>query len=200
MDAQRQFFDARANDWEAQCYPPKIRAQLKAFVPAWQVAANTKVLDLGCGPGILLPYLAAYGAHVVAVDVSKNMLLNAADKGLAPELVQADAHYLPFASATFHQVVCFAAFPHFSDPSQATRECARVLRPGGSLVIAHLLSRQELAQHHAHHQAVAADVLPEADAMETLLAAAGLRLLELVDQPGRYLARARREPESSCPS
>jgi ubiquinone/menaquinone biosynthesis C-methylase UbiE len=200
MDAQRQFFDARAHDWEARCYPPETRARLQAFLPSWQVETGAHVLDLGTGPGVLLPYLAAYGVRVVAVDISMAMLQQAARKSMAFELVQADAQRLPFVDATFHQVICFAAFPHFPDKAQAAQECARVLRPGGTLVIAHLLSREELARHHGHHGAVAADVLPEAGAMEAMLAAAGLRLIELVDHPGRYLARARRESEPSCPS
>jgi ubiquinone/menaquinone biosynthesis C-methylase UbiE len=200
MDVQRQFFDARARHWETRCYPPETRARLEDFLPTWQIAAGTMILDIGTGPGVLLPYLAAYGAQVVAVDISMAMLQQAAHKAIASGLVQADAQFLPFANASFHQVICFAAFPHFPDKAQAVRECARVLRPGGTLVIAHLLSRQELAQHHSRHSAVAADTLPEAGAMEAMLAAAGLRLIELVDHPGRYLARARRESEPSCPS
>lgn len=192
MDPQRHFFDERAAGWEAACYPPETRARLEAFLPAWGVQPGTRVLDVGTGPGVLLPYLAACGAQVTALDISHPMLQQAARKGLAQGLVQADAQHLPFAADRFHQVICFAAFPHFADQLQAAREFARVLRPGGTLVIAHLLSREELRAHHGQHAAVAGHGLPEAPAMAALLAQAGLTLLELVDQPGRYLARARR--------
>ncbi len=192
MDPQRAFFDTRAEDWEECCYPAETRARLVAFLPHWEVQPGTRVLDVGTGPGVLLPYLANQGAEVIALDISHPMLQQAAHKRQALGIVQADAQALPFAPASFHHVICFAAFPHFASPHQAAREFARVLRPGGTLIIAHLLSREELRAHHATHGAVAGDVLPEAEAMRTLLTGAGFRLLELIDQPGRYLARAQR--------
>jgi hypothetical protein len=62
-------------------------------------------------------------------------------------VVQADSHHLPFDANTFDNVICFAAFPHFDDPDLALFEMARVARSGARVVIAHLLSREELARH-----------------------------------------------------
>jgi hypothetical protein len=69
---------------------------------------------------------------------------------------------------------------------------ARVLRVGGTLVIAHLMSRHELAAHHASHSQVAGDVLPEDAKMAGFFQQAGLILHGIIDQPGCYLAKGTR--------
>jgi ubiquinone/menaquinone biosynthesis C-methylase UbiE len=103
-------------------------------------------------------------------------------------VLQADAHYLPFDANIFDNVICFAAFPHFDDPALALFEMARVARPGARVVIAHLLSREELARHHGDHTAVADDILPDAEHMRVIFHRAGLDEPWIEDRPGRYLA------------
>jgi ubiquinone/menaquinone biosynthesis C-methylase UbiE len=86
-------------------------------------------------------------------------------------------------------VICFAAFPHFEDQGEAVREMGRVLRPGGELVIAHLMSREELARHHAEHASVARDLLPDDHRMRAFFVEAELSPPEIVNMPGRYMAK-----------
>ncbi len=193
--ARRDFFDARASDWEASCYPEEVRGRLLELLPCFDLAPAARVLDVGTGPGVLIPYLRrAVGpaGRVVAFDLSLPMVRKAREKPLAPQdlVLQADGHRLPFRAAVFDRVICFAAFPHFDDPALALGEMARVLRPGGRLVIAHLLSREELARHHGGHDAVADDILPDADRMRLLFRGAGLETPTIEDRPGRYLAAA----------
>jgi hypothetical protein len=57
-------------------------------------------------------------------------------------------------------------------------------------VIAHLLSREELLQHHNTHPSVAQDRLPEAEVMRQLFWEAGFTIPGIRDEPGLYLARA----------
>lgn len=197
--SRREFFDARASDWEATCYPEEVRGRLVELLSCFGLAPGACVLDVGTGPGVLIPYLRrAVGpeGRVVAFDLSLPMVRKAREKPLAPHdlVVQADGHRLPFRRAVFDRVICFAAFPHFDDPGLALEEMGRVLKPGGSLVIAHLLSREELARHHGGHAAVADDVLPPAPVMEALFARAGLEPPSIEDCPGRYLACGRKPP------
>jgi len=193
--ARRDFFDARASDWEASCYPEEVRGRLLELLPCFDLTPGARVLDVGTGPGVLIPYLRrAVGpaGRVVAFDLSLPMARKAREKPLSPRdlVLQADGHRLPFRAAVFDRVICFAAFPHFDDPALALAEMARVLRPGGRLVIAHLLSREELARHHGGHEAVADDILPPPALMGELFARAGLEPPSIEDRPGRYLASA----------
>jgi len=190
--SQREFFDDRAHEWERNCYPEEARLRLEELIPFFGLSSAARVLDLGTGPGVLIPYLGrSVGPRggICAVDLSLRMVRQARLKPLRPlDLVlQADAHYLPFGDAVFDNVVCFAAFPHFDHPELALHEMARVARPGGRVVVAHLLSRAELARHHGGHEAVADDILPDNVRMRGYFLQAGLGDPVIEDRPGRYL-------------
>lgn len=195
VKGKEEFFELRAASWEQTCYPPEVRARLEALLPQFDIGPGEWVLDVGTGPGILIPYvqrLVGSEGRVVAFDLAGAMTVEAAKKCAAPWglALQADVHAIPCRSGAFDRVLCFAAFPHFKNPLQSLREMARVLKPKGKLVIAHLLSREELARHHATHEEVRRDVLPDAQTMTFLITAAGLHLRTLVDESGRYLLKA----------
>jgi SAM-dependent methyltransferase len=99
------------------------------------------VLEVGCGSAPCARWLAAQGAHPVALDLSRGMLAAAAalnrETGIDVPLVQAGAEHLPFADATF-DLACsaFGAVPFVASPVEVMREVFRVLRPGGRWVFA----------------------------------------------------------------
>jgi SAM-dependent methyltransferase len=100
-----------------------------------------RVLEVGCGSAPCARWLAAAGAHPVALDLSGAMLRHAAALGAstgAPvPLVQAGAERLPFADASFDAVCsAFGAVPFVAEPERVMREVVRVLRPGGRWVFA----------------------------------------------------------------
>lgn len=194
MQKDTRFFDTRAEHWEETCYPPPVRERLLKLIEAFGITPEERVLDVGTGPGVLLPYLrdrVGPSGRLCAFDLSMQMLRQARQKPRAAQdtVLQADAHHIPFRDEMFDRVICFAAFPHFQDPRYALQEMSRVLNPGGHLIIAHLMSRKELAAHHASHASVATDVLPEHDHMKMLFVDARLSASDIVDRPGRYLAR-----------
>lgn len=78
------------------------------------------------------------------------------------------------------------------DFRQAVHEMARVLKPKGALVIAHLMSREELARHHGEHEAVARDVLPDDRQMTSFFWEAMLSRPKILNRPGQYLAKGRK--------
>lgn len=99
------------------------------------------VLDLGCGNGKLLPELdrAMTGrGRIVGVDMSPDMLGMAAEatRGLETvELRAGDALAIPLPDASVDRIVSIQVFEYIADLAPALAECARVLRPGGLLVI-----------------------------------------------------------------
>lgn len=191
------FFDRKAPQWEATCYPPHVRTRLADLIPHFGLAPGDRVLDIGTGTGILLPYLQARvgpAGHITALDRSLPMVARADRKRrwFRDLSLQADVHQLPFGNGVFDTVVCFAAFPHFQDPVRAMAEMGRVAASGGRVIIAHLMSRAELAAHHATHQAVRGHGLPAEAEMMAMVRAAGMRCTTIIDEPGRYLARGER--------
>jgi len=108
------------------------------------------------------------------------------------EVVCASAMDMPFEDASFDAVVCFAAFPHFSDKALALREMARVAKGGAPVIIAHLLGRKQLEAHHGTHPAVADDHLPDDVTICALFLQTGLPAPQVTDLENYYEAKARK--------
>jgi ubiquinone/menaquinone biosynthesis C-methylase UbiE len=104
--------------------------------------AGKRLLDLGCGDGLLTMTLARAGARSVGIDIDRSMLAAAAARtASAPgsaRFVEGRVENLPFPEATFDVVVMMAVLCLLPESTQAVREAVRVLRPGGRLVIGDL--------------------------------------------------------------
>ena len=90
------------------------------------------LLDVACGAGLLAPVLKAGWRHV-GIDLSSLSLRQARDHGVTP--VRGDALRLPFADGCFDCVVAGEALEHLPGLEAVCAELARVLSPGGTLVV-----------------------------------------------------------------
>lgn len=193
MNHRRQFFDQAAADWDA-LEVKETHVRLREIVAGLGIAPGAAVLDVGCGTGILLPLLRENmngDGHVVALDLSGEMLKRALGKRQKAVYVQGDAQGLPLPEGTFDWVLCNAVFPHFADKSRALAEISRVLRMEGRLVICHTASRQAINEfHHSVGDVVAHDTIPDKGEMLRLLREAGLVEAQVRDEPDRYMAIA----------
>jgi SAM-dependent methyltransferase len=98
-------------------------------------------LDAASGTGRHATYLAQLGHHVVGIDQSAEMLDRAAKRLPGADLCQADLERIPLADNAVDAIVCGLALAHVPELTPVMAEFARVLRPGGHLVISdpHLL-------------------------------------------------------------
>jgi len=101
--------------------------------------AGLDVLDAACGTGRYALLLADPGARVSGVDATEEMIELArqkgASRGLSLDLRAADLRELPLPDASFDLAVCALALCHVPDLRPVAQELARVLRPGGRLVV-----------------------------------------------------------------
>ena len=94
-----------------------------------------RALDAACGTGRHAQRLCELGHDVVGVDTSPEMLARAAANAPSAAFIRADLREVPAADARFDLVICGLALSHLDDIAPALRELARVLRPGGRMVI-----------------------------------------------------------------
>lgn len=138
LDASRRggLLEHFAGAMERHYSPGRTWASLSAGLAALLRLGD--VVDVGSGDGAVAAYLAPRCERLTCVDASERMIEAAASRlrkhGNVRALV-ADAHALPFREASFDAALLFHTLTYAERPEVVVAECARVLRPGGRLVI-----------------------------------------------------------------
>jgi ArsR family transcriptional regulator len=145
-----EFFASAAGQWDrmrAELFGARteLLPLLGLLEPAWVVA------DLGCGTGSLTHAIAPFVQRVIAVDGSAAMLRTArARVGNLPgiEIRRGDLETLPIEDATLDAAFLVLVLPYVAEPGRVIAEAARVLKPGGRLLITDLMphEREEYRQ------------------------------------------------------
>jgi ubiquinone/menaquinone biosynthesis C-methylase UbiE len=134
----RRHFDRWAGRYEEDRRSRWLATLQEEALAALDLQADDRLLDVGCGTGAAVRQAAPLVDHAVGVDLSPAMIARArelaADLGDV-EFHEADSENLPFPDSAFTAALCTTSFHHYPDPRRAAREMARVLAPGGRLVI-----------------------------------------------------------------
>ncbi|HVM63035.1 MAG TPA: methyltransferase domain-containing protein [Verrucomicrobiae bacterium] len=194
QDPRVAFFDHHAATWDDDAQEvAQTLARLESLRGRLGLRPGQDVLEAGCGTGRITGWLVqvVHPGRVVGVDFSPAMLARATARGLAAEFRLLDICAEATVREAFDVVFCFHAFPHFRDPLRALRSIHGLLKPGGELIVLHLIGSRELNAFHARQSdPVCHDRLPGPEAWMGMLANAGWRLLSLADEPDLFLLRA----------
>ena len=193
LDETRAFFAPRAAAWEDRF--PDDDPAYGAAVAELGLRAGQTALDAGCGTGRALPHLrAAVGpaGTVIGVDLTPEMLATARGPGRHRHalLALADARRLPLPGASADGAFAAGLLPHLPDPGRGLADLARVVRPGGRLVLFHPSGRGALAVRHGRR--LRDDDLLAPGPLDRLLQSSGWSLAGYDDGPDRFLAQADR--------
>lgn len=130
-NAYRQFLELERTHWwfrgRRTVYFGLLRHYLQGRRPA-------RVLDLGCGMGGFLPGLDEICDKVYPSDISLESLEHCATRGF-PDSVVSSGYSLPYADDSFDLVCMFDAIEHIPDDHKVMGEVARILKPGGLVLV-----------------------------------------------------------------
>ena len=123
---------------------------------AARLTSSSRVLDLGCGPGVVTETLAADAGEIIAFDIAPEMIYHAFQRCEEAHLanvgfVVGHAERLPFHESSFDIVVTRLTFHHFPDPRAAISEMSRVIRSDGSIIIADVVSSEVPEEAKLHN-------------------------------------------------
>src|SRR5436190_11837568 len=138
-------FSARATEWAAYYADPEPPLSRQHLVSRQRFALDmveaaippcSKILDAGCGPGVMAGKLMERGYAVWGIDFAEPMIRKARELCGSDQFGVGDVEHIPFPDNTFDVVVSLGVIEYLESDEQALREIRRVLRPGGRAVVA----------------------------------------------------------------
>jgi SAM-dependent methyltransferase len=139
-------------------YQPHVQANYLAVertLASLPAGAPRTVLDIGCGDGVLTWRLMRRGFVVVGMDCDLQGLALAnrevTQRGRRPILLRGDGMLIPFRDAAFDAVCAVEVVEHLPDVDRFLSETARVLKPGGHIVVTTPHRRDDGVLHSVHH-------------------------------------------------
>ena len=141
------FFDRLAPGWDADMI--RSDAIIGKILDGAGVTAGKDVLDVACGTGVLFPdYLQRQVGSLTAIDISPEMAKIASEKHPGQVTVLCGDVETAHFDRKFDCILVYNAFPHFPDPEKLIATLAGLLKPGGTLTVAHGMSRAAIDRHH----------------------------------------------------
>jgi ubiquinone/menaquinone biosynthesis C-methylase UbiE len=178
---KKDFFNEKAGVWDEITVHNLEKVQYIAEL--LEIHGDDKILDVGSGTGIMIPFYERYlvNGSVVAVDYSEKMIEVARSK--YPEkqhpkisYLVSDVYDLKF-DADFDLVVCYSCFPHLVDQPLALKILTKALKKGGRLVVAHSDSAKTIKGVHMNNGGeVGNDFLPNMELLKQMMEESGLEV------------------------
>lgn len=188
--AEIDFFDRMAPDWdshEVNSTPVKVR-EILSLLP-W--CRGMRVLDLGTGTGVLVPYLVEKGCRVLGIDASEGMLGCAVEKfGRLPgvEFLRSDFEASPV-EGRFDRVMLYSVYPHLHHPGQTLQRLLRDNVAGGGDIVIAFPSDENFVNGIHRRRKAESDLLPPAGVLARRIGGWGMRAEVLADTPRAYVVR-----------
>ncbi len=149
--AQGDLWGARARDFTT--LEPKQIALYESVLERIDVGAGTRVLDVGCGPGLFLRLAAQRGATVAGIDAAAALIEIARERLPDADLTTGDMESIPYDDDSFDVITGFESFQLAADPKRALEQARRVACDSAPVVIA-AWGRSELCEAAGYLRAI----------------------------------------------
>lgn len=179
---QKEFFNQRAYGWDKNTKHDADK--IKYILSQLYLSGSEKILDVGTGTGILIPFYMKYitSGKITAIDFSEKMIDVASSK-FPPkkypqvEFIISDVYDLNYFNQ-FDIVMCYSCFPHFKNKPRAISVLKKMLKSQGKLVVAHSNSRDEINSVHMQSEdKISKDILPTSSVLKNMIQTAGLKVI-----------------------
>ncbi|MGB9714306.1 MAG: class I SAM-dependent methyltransferase [Candidatus Bathyarchaeales archaeon] len=130
-------YDLTAHMYDMR-YAEEQKAKFEAALKSLKANNYGKVLDAGCGTGLLFEHVAPKAEMVVGLEVSRKTLLKAKERARGfrnVHLVMADADFMPFRDCAFSTVFAFTLIQNMPDPVKTLEEIGRVVEDSAQIVV-----------------------------------------------------------------
>ena len=144
-----EFFDSCAPKWDSNMV--RNEAAISRILDNAKIEAGKDVLDVACGTGVLFPdYIKRNVQSLTGIDISPKMAEIAKSKFIEENVfvVCGDVEEFSF-DKKFDAVVVYNAFPHFPNPERLIEKLSSIVKVGGTVTVAHGMSRKMLEKHHS---------------------------------------------------
>lgn len=182
----KEFFNSIADNWNNKSDDLNIIEELFKEI---DLKKNEDILDLGCGKGIVSPFIYKYtNKKVIGLDLSEKMIEGA--KKINCDISKYEYHCGDFLDYEFNQkfdkIIIFNAYPHFLDKKALALKASKDLKDNGYLIIMHNLGKEKLnSYHHDHADKISSGLASPEIEFESLNNC--FDLVKSIDQKDRYL-------------
>lgn len=192
----RQFFNTEAAHWDESA-GNNDQVKLKDMADRLNFLPNAKVLDVGTGTGVFVPYIRSKlngKGYIVCVDFAYQMLEIATQKNgyTKVDYVCAEIETVGYMKGIFDAAICYSTFPHFHDKPLAIQNIFDMLTVGGKAYICHTASREFINEIHRKIPDLRDHLIPEKDEMWKMMKKAGFRNISIENESEFYIVTGTR--------
>lgn len=192
----KEHFDRVAQTWD-KTVKHDIKKINKIFNMI-MIKEGKRILDVGTGTGVLIPYLISYtGKHgkIDAIDLSENMIKIAKSKYKHPNVtfIEGDITEYRLEQDFYDYIICYSVYPHFAEKGAVITTLYKLLKKGGKLVICHTQSRDNINKLHKDIFKDDNVSLPPATNLANALKKLGMRITAKRDNKEIYVVIAKKQ-------
>lgn len=188
---QKDFFNSMAEKWDTLCYHD--RDKINEILALSDIREGAKILDVGTGTGIMIPFLASRvgkNGEITAVDNAEKMLEIAKRKNdyANVRFIAGDIFNIILPEEYFDIIMCYSVFPHLEYKLTFAERLGKFLKPRGKIVVSHSQSRHEINHMHKNAaQPVSRDYLPDAETIKGYFSGCNFETIVEVDNDRMFV-------------
>lgn len=190
----REFFNDVAEKWDSMCNHPAEK--INYILDKVQLKPGDSVLDIGSGTGVMIPYIEDRVKHqgkVKALDIAENMISVSRRKNKYDNLSFHVGDFLEWDTCErFDAIIAYSCYPHFKDKGMFFKKSLELLKENGSIVIAHVESKEKINDRHKDiEDKIVSDLLPQVDVLSEFVEQRGFETSYSEDNEDYYILIAK---------